>query len=156
MIPLSTKSRQTWRTPERFYDYCAFRFGPFTLDAAADKHNTKCERFYGEADNGLEQSWAGHKVWCNPPYARGSADAWLAKALRELKENGTESCVLLPANTSAKWFHEIAYGKASIYFVKGRLNFDDTTSAPFSSALYVFDKRKRPILSRLDFKREIK
>lgn len=46
------------------------RFGkPFTLDVAAAAHNTKCDRYFTRADDGLAQSWAGERIWCNPPYS---------------------------------------------------------------------------------------
>ncbi len=38
------------------------RFGGFTLDAAAAPHNAKCARYFTRADDGLTQSWGGHRV----------------------------------------------------------------------------------------------
>jgi len=151
-VPISTQKRQDWRTPDDFFNFCAFRFGPFTLDAAASRSNRKCKNFFDEHDDGLLQSWDAHTVWCNPPYKRGSARAWLSKAFDEMKSNGTASALLLPANTSAKWFHESAFDKCGVYLLKGRLCFDDAGSAPFSSALYIFDPNEKPKIDVLDFK----
>jgi phage N-6-adenine-methyltransferase len=81
------------------------RFGePFTLDVAAAPHNAKCDRFYTRADNGLVQSWAGERVWCNPPYSK--LGDWLAKAWAEYPQ--TRGIVmLLPANrVEQKWWQE--------------------------------------------------
>ncbi len=149
----STKGRQDWRTPDHFFNFCAFRFGPFTLDAAASRSNRKCKNFFDEHDNGLLQSWDGQTVWCNPPYERGSAKAWLSKAYDEMKSNGVKSALLLPVNTSTIWFHEFAVGKCSVYLVKRRLCFDDNkSSAPFCSMLCVFDPNEKPKIDVLDFK----
>lgn len=81
------------------------RFG-FTLDVAAAPHNAKTERFFTRADNGLEQSWAGERVWCNPPYS--NIGDWVAKAWREF-ENGTDLIVmLLPANRPEQaWWQDL-------------------------------------------------
>lgn len=53
------------------------RFG-FTLDAAASKANAKCDRFFTLEDDGLAQSWAEERVWCNPPYSE--IVRWVRKA----------------------------------------------------------------------------
>ncbi len=56
------------------------RFG-FTVDVAAAGHNTKLERFYDLETSGLAQSWAGERVWCNPPYS--NIRPWVEKAWQE-------------------------------------------------------------------------
>ena len=63
-------------TPEMFGPLDA-RF-QFTIDVAAAAHNAKCERFYSIEDDGLAQSWAGERVWCNPPYS--NIRPWVEKA----------------------------------------------------------------------------
>jgi len=71
------------------------RFGGFTVDVAAAAHNAKVPRFYDTATDGLAQSWAGERVWCNPPYS--SIEPWVAKAWTE--HRAAELIVmLLPAN----------------------------------------------------------
>lgn len=103
--------------------------GPFTLDAAAAPHNAKVSKFYTRADNGLEQSWAGEKVWCNPPYS-GLGD-WLEKAWTEWPR--TRGIVmLLPANrVEQKWWQEWVEpyrdkderSPLTVRFLPGRLRF---------------------------------
>ena len=152
-VPISTKKRQDWRTPDDFFNFCAFHFGPFTLDAAASKLNARCKNFFDQKSNGLLQSWEGQTVWCNPPYERGSAKAWLSKAYDEMKNNGVKSSLLLPANTSTIWFHDHAVDKATIYLVKRRLAFDSgSANAPFGSILCIFDPNEKPKIDVLDFK----
>jgi phage N-6-adenine-methyltransferase len=89
-------------------------FGPlndrfhFTIDVAASPANAKCERFYTTADNGLAQSWAGERVWCNPPYS--NIVPWVAKASWDMDSPCTAAdliVMLLPANrTEQKWWQE--------------------------------------------------
>ena len=66
-------------TPEVF-DPLNERFR-FTIDVACSEHNAKCERFYTAEDDGLAQSWAGERVWCNPPHS--NLEAWVHKAWDE-------------------------------------------------------------------------
>lgn len=113
--------------PEDFARWDA-RFGPFTLDAAAQAHNTKCDRWLGPADDGLRASWAGERVWCNPPYS--DLRAWVSKAWSEWP--GTAGIVmLLPANRCEQgWWQEKiepvrdrASSPLRIEFLPGRLRF---------------------------------
>jgi phage N-6-adenine-methyltransferase len=106
------------------------RFGePFTLDVAAAAHNAKAPRYFTRADNGLTQSWAGERVWCNPPYS--NLGAWLAKAWDEWEE-ARGIVMLLPANrTEQKWWQEEVepYRDNPLYplkveFLPGRMRFD--------------------------------
>ncbi len=91
-------------TPPELFDPLNERFR-FTIDVAAAAHNTKCERFYSIEDNGLEQSWAGERVWCNPPYS--DIRPWVQKAWNEWYR--CELIVmLLPANrTEQGWWQDL-------------------------------------------------
>lgn len=80
-------------TPEDFSWFS--QLGPFTLDVAAAAHNAKCVKFYTVHNDGLRQSWAGERVWCNPPYS--NLAAWLEKAWTE-HETTDGVAMLLPAN----------------------------------------------------------
>jgi phage N-6-adenine-methyltransferase len=63
-------------TPEMFAGlHERFRF---TIDVAALPHNAKLPRFYTPDEDGLSQSWAGERVWCNPPYS--NIEPWCEKA----------------------------------------------------------------------------
>ena len=78
-------------------------FGGFTVDVAASPDNTKCDRFYTLDDDGLRQSWAGERVWCNPPYS--SIRPWVEKAWTE---PATLVVMLLPANrTEQTWWRDL-------------------------------------------------
>lgn len=73
----------------------------FTVDVAASAHNAKLPRFYSIEDDGLAQSWAGERVWCNPPYSL--IEPWIEKAHAET--DAELIVLLLPANrTEQGWW----------------------------------------------------
>jgi site-specific DNA-methyltransferase (adenine-specific) len=83
--------------------------------------------------DGLTVSWAGRRVYCNPPYGPRIGE-WLAKA-----REATLAVFLLPARTDTGWWHEFALKADEIRFVKGRLKFGDAkNSAPFPSVILVY------------------
>ena len=65
-------------TDPRAFEDLEDRFGPFTLDVAANHYNAKCPRYFTIEDDGLAQSWAGERVWCNPPFS--NIEPWVRKA----------------------------------------------------------------------------
>lgn len=80
----------------------------FTVDVAASIDNTKCARYYTLADDGLAQSWAGERVWCNPPYS--DITPWVRKAWSEWSAHNHATCIvmLLPANrTEQAWWQDL-------------------------------------------------
>lgn len=128
----SVDDRQT--APEHF-DPLHARFG-FTIDVAASIENAKLPRFYTAEDDGLAQSWAGERVWCNPPYS--SIEPWLIKAWREweCKDYGEPNppeliVMLLPANRCEQgWWQrhveprrERATLGLRVEFLPGRMRF---------------------------------
>jgi phage N-6-adenine-methyltransferase len=50
----------------------------FTIDAAATAENARLPRYWTKEDDALSQSWAGERVWCNPPYS--NIREWVVKA----------------------------------------------------------------------------
>jgi DNA N-6-adenine-methyltransferase Dam len=92
--------------------------------------------------DGLYLSWAGRRVFCNPPYGRG-LDKWLAKG-----REATLAVFLLPARTDTKWFHDYALKADEIRFFRGRLRFVEGhvapregwlgNAAPFPSMLVIY------------------
>lgn len=79
----------------------------FTIDVAAFPHNAKLPRYFTPEQNGLEQSWADERVWCNPPYS--DIRPWVAKAWAEWRRLDPEVIVmLLPANrTEQGWWQDL-------------------------------------------------
>lgn len=78
----------------------------FTIDAAASHENHLCDRYFTLEDDGLSQSWACERVWCNPPYS--DMRSWVEKARAEMS-SGCELVVMLtPANrTEQRWWQEL-------------------------------------------------
>jgi hypothetical protein len=85
----------------------------------------------------LFTSWAGKRVFCNPPYDRGIA--------RFLERASEAECAvfLLPVRTDTKWFHDMVLPNAAeIRFIKGRLRFGDAkNTAPFPSMIVIFREK---------------
>ncbi len=127
-----------WATPQSFFDELNKEFG-FNLDPCADDENHKCGKYFTIKENGLIQNWGGYRVFCNPPYGREICK-WVEKAYQESKKANTLICMLIPARTDTKYFHQYIYGKAEIRFIQGRLKFGNRkNAAPFPSMLVIYN-----------------
>lgn len=127
-----------WETPKDFFDRLNAQYH-FVLDVCATAENAKCERYFTKEKNGLKQEWTGC-CWMNPPYGKGIGD-WMRKAYESSIKGATVVC-LVPARTDTGWWHDYAM-KAQITFIRGRLKFGgQKNSAPFPSAVVVFEGRK--------------
>jgi hypothetical protein len=77
----------------------------FTVDAAGcdvAPASRLIGRHWSKSDNGLEQTWDGERVWCNPPYS--NVPLWVEKAWSSL----AVVVMLLPANrTEQPWWQEV-------------------------------------------------
>lgn len=142
-------------TPNWLIHALRIEFGRFDLDPCADDkaYNWFAKRNYTSLNcyNGLEDRWFG-KVFVNPPYSQGNIPKWLDKAFRELK-NCELIVMLLPCDTSTKWFHhyfcrEIKQEEYKYYIFKpnnhikirflNRINFSSSKhSARFPSMLVI-------------------
>jgi phage N-6-adenine-methyltransferase len=135
-------------TPDWVWDPLDLEFA-FTLDAAASTTNAKCPRYFTIEDDGLEQSWAGERVWVNPPFS--ACRAWVEKAWRE--SEAETIVMLLPANrTEQGWWQENVEPyrdrgeRLSTRFVPRRISFATPgnptaryrSSAPFGCVLLVW------------------
>ena len=112
---------QGWATPDDLYAELHAEFG-FMLDPSHPS------RF-----NGLTESWAGQRVYCNPPYK--DIAPWLAKA-----REAALAVYLLPARTGTEWWHTYAMTANEIRFMRGRLRFEGSPiNAPFDSCVLVYN-----------------
>ena len=109
--PLFTKLHEVWN---------------FTLDACATAENTKLPRFVSPEEDGLRRSWAGERVWCNPPFSQ--ADDWVEKAARERVD--ALAVLLLPADPSTRLFARVLDAAQSVTFLTGRVRFDGGPGNP--------------------------
>ena len=80
----SPSERVIWRTPAALYRALDKEFS-FTIDVAADAENALVDRFVERETDALKISWAGERVFCNPPYGR-ELERWPAKAVLESQE----------------------------------------------------------------------
>lgn len=137
---LFSSDKMNWCTPKSFYDKLN-RIYNFTLDACATDKSAKCPKYFTPETDGLNQSWEGNVVFCNPPYGK-DISKWIKKAYDESRKPNTTVVLLIPARTDTKYFHDYIYGKARLRFIKGRLKFEDEegntkSSAPFPSMVVV-------------------
>ena len=129
-----------WATPQDFFNKLNEEFN-FTLDPCADESNHKCNTYFTKEQDGLKQDWAGHIVFCNPPYGNKETGWWTQKCWEEAQKPNTTVVLLIPARTDRKSFHQYIYNQPNveIRFVQGRLKFGDSKDpAPFPSMVVVF------------------
>lgn len=118
-----------WATPPEIFDPLHAEFD-FTLDPCASPATAKCVKFFTEAQNGLERSWAGERVFMNPPYGR-EVYAWTRKA-REEAAAGALVVGLLPASTDLAWWHDDIVGRTEVRYLRGRVRF--LTDGPYRAS----------------------
>ena len=122
-----------WETPQDLFDKLNNVF-QFTLDVCATPENAKCSVYFTKEQDGLAQSWKGHRCFMNPPYGRDIKQWVRAAAISEALVVG-----LLPARTDTEWWHVWVAPYASVRFLRGRLKFGNAkTSAPFPSVIAVW------------------
>ena len=124
-------------TPQWLFDELNKEFH-FTLDVCASEANHKCEHYYTIEIDGLNQPWAPHVCWMNPPYSE--LRVWLAKVEKEV-ELGATVVGLLPADTSTQAFHNYVWPPTphrEVRFLKRRLKFENENSAKFANCVVVW------------------
>lgn len=118
-----------WETPPELFRPLDREFN-FTLDPCATAETAKCPAFFTEADDGLSQPWAPHRVFMNPPYGR-EIYAWTKKAAQEARL-GALVVGLLPASTDLAWWHDDIVGQAEVRYIRGRVRF--LTGGPYRAS----------------------
>lgn len=119
-----------WATPPEVFDPLHREFA-FTLDPCATVETAKVPRFFDEAADGLAQSWAGERVWMNPPYGR-EVYAWTSKARTEVTRGAELVVGLLPASCDLAWWHDDIVGHAEVRYIRGRVRF--LTGGPYRAS----------------------
>lgn len=139
------QDRDQWETPGWLFsalcDVLSRRGLPsFTIDAAASAENTKLPRYWTVSDNALDQSWAGERVFVNPPFTNSAWQVWVEKAWREFYFNSCQVvAMILPASVDTKAFHDYIWPcgpwRASELFIpRGRVRFEykgEVIGSPF-------------------------
>lgn len=110
----------------------------FTVDAAATERNARLPRYWTVDDDGLTQSWAGERVWCNPPHS--AIAPWIWKTWMSFRSDESFrppelAVMLLPANrTEQGWWQNMVEPyrdghqpldrcSFSVEFLRGRMRF---------------------------------
>lgn len=135
----ATQDKDYWATPDEIVkgslEYFLQKGLPpshatIGLDVCASKHNTKHPtNFITEKEDCLSVRWKDRLpldscvAWCNPPYSRGSKELFIEKAIQGAYI-GVETIMLLPNDTSAKWFSIcVKNAKAVAFICDGRIGF---------------------------------
>jgi phage N-6-adenine-methyltransferase len=130
--------KDLWETPDYIFKPLDLEFD-FTLDPCCTLSNCKAGKCYTVDQDGLSESWAGQRVFCNPPYSRGNIDNWVKKCYLESLKQNTLIVGLLPVSTSANWWHEWVWKRAELRYIKGRVRFVGAKhTAPFSSVIAIW------------------
>lgn len=125
-MKMNTKGNglDSFQTPDHLFEDLNRKF-VFEVDAACESHNKKLLRGFciDEGVSGLEKSWEGVRVFCNPPFSE--KDKWIRKAHDEVQTN---KCVLvvmvLPTNSmSASVWDDVIYPNYKFDVLRGRVSF---------------------------------
>lgn len=111
-----------WATPVPLANEWIERLA-LTWDGAASFANRKLPLFWSKEQNALSLSWAGKRLWINPPWS--SVGPWVDKALQREAEI---VCLLLPARTDTAWFRKLETDRRVFRFFLGRVAFLDPES----------------------------
>ena len=130
--------KDTWETPPKLFQPLDDEFC-FDLDVCASADNTKCDRYFDREANGLEQDWGRLTCFCNPPYSH--IMPWVKKCITAA-EQGAVVVLLLPGDTSTKWWHLVSSRASERRELLGRVRFVHAPGSPkFGSVLFVFNGR---------------
>jgi len=110
--------KDLWQTPRPIFGTLNNEF-KFICDVAASDKNHLCDLYLTENDNSLNSEWWAVN-WLNPPYS--NIKPWVEKAIQQHKL-GRTTVMLVPADTSVKWF-KLAYESCNeVRFISGRISF---------------------------------
>ena len=82
-----TSNSNEWQTPPALFRELD-KVWHFDLDPASTDENALCKHHFTIEDDGLQQDWGGHRVFCNPPYGR-LVGKWVEKAAKESRKPDT-------------------------------------------------------------------
>lgn len=154
-----TEIRDLWQTPKALFDYYDKRFS-FNLDMAASRENTLCQQFVDEHLDALSMDTIRNyicedtgnlsdlhdtpaAIWCNPPYS--DIMPWVSQCVNISNDFRVPVVMLIPADTSVKWFKAAFKNCSECHFISGRISFINAeTQKPVSgnnkgSVVFVFD-----------------
>ena len=119
-------NHDNWATPKKLYDLI-LKIGYIDTFPLNSNYNE------------LENTYKNQKLFINPPFSKlKDVTEWLIKQFK----NNNEILLLIPARTDTKYFHKLLELRPFIYFIKGRLHYNESKSAPFPSLLLYFNPKK--------------
>lgn len=112
--------KDLWRTPPELFNRMDQEFG-FDCDVAASDENHLCANWLTEEQDALCNlgDW-GDVNWCNPPYS--DIGPWVDAAIEQAEWKKT-TVMLVPADTSVKWFKRAFETCTECRFISGRISF---------------------------------
>ena len=115
--------RDLWQTPRWLFDSMDKRFS-FSCDIAASDKNHLVKNYLTEQINAFAYDFTqleGTYTWCNPPYS--DISPWIDLAI-DNKKAGVGTVLLIPADTSVKWFSKcVSSADEIIFIIEGRISF---------------------------------
>tara|TARA_R110000851_G_scaffold229501_1_gene382185 strand:- start:44 stop:547 length:504 start_codon:yes stop_codon:yes gene_type:complete len=111
--------KDLWQTPIEIFKSLDLEFD-FTCDVASSKENTLCSVHIDEKQNALAIDEWSSSNWCNPPYS--NIGPWVDKAI-EQHSLGNTTVMLVPSDTSVKWFKNAFMSCSEVRFITGRISF---------------------------------
>lgn len=142
----ATEIRDSWQTPKFIFDYYDERFN-FNCDVACSNENRLVnEHWLTIEDDALNYAteW-GTRNWLNPPFSK--ILPWVTKAVEQMVRRDRLTVMILPSDTSVKWFDYAFKHCTECHFISGRISFiNSDTQKPVSgnnkgSVVFVFDPR---------------
>ena len=114
-----------WKTPSKLYDYFVNKL-----------HCIDCFPFHSQY-NEFDREYFNQYLFVNPPFSKlKDLPNWIHKQY----DNHCTIFLLIPSRTDTKYFHQLLEFKPHIYFIKGRLCFNDSKQAPFPTIILQFNK----------------
>ena len=98
-----------WETPKEEYAYAVWNYDVTpTIDVCATEKNRRCEKYFSEKDNALNQEW-NEDFFMNPPYSQ--INKWMKKAYEQHTKYNVNALILVFGKIGVKWFHEFVYDR---------------------------------------------
>lgn len=130
-------SNDNYATPKAFYNILDQEFG---FDYDPSPINPTGLRDY-DANGGTEiDSWLGKTIFVNPPYS--DPRPWIEIAVKEM-HRGKTVVMLLKADPSTTYFHDLILPHGQIRYIKGRIAFNGSR-APFPNIIVIFSFKQYP------------
>lgn len=163
------QNKDLWETPAFVFKYFDKKYN-FKLDLAASDISHFCDVYLTESGLDFQavkatlknNSIEGESIWINPPYS--DIGPWVKMAIKLSATNTV--VVLLPADSSVKWFKLAFNNCIKCHLISGRLSFVDAETKLSvagnnrGSVVFVFDKqlalfKQVDLITRDDLKREV-